>query len=222
MAAPVVQSSANGTTKPAGLADTDVVVIVANVDVAASASVSGFTLLGSVNGLSTQTTDAVVFGKYISSAAGEPASYTISGVTVFSSGIHRISGVDSTLLSGSAATTAFGTGQSSHVMPSVSPADTDCLLMWVMAPWVALTFGTPSGMTAGVANTVSGDDVFSWYETLTASGATGTRTGTITGGTTEYCGVSFALKPVAAAASTYPVHLLSSRTPYSPNYRGSR
>lgn len=111
-----------------------------------------------------------------------------------------------------AATTAETTDSTSHVAPSVESPTADGLLIcaWA-APHASGSYTEPGSMTAGPGSTDALTTIASGYETITAAGATGTRTATF-GVSEDYVSASVLLHgdPPAVAQTGGFSTLLSS------------
>lgn len=184
--------------KPSGAVDGDLLLAVcfADPDGAAVTAPAGWTLVGSAFAPA-----GIGFGRvYRKAASGEPASYTFTGSAGSSNNVIvlAVTGHDSATPIDVAATWGSGAASASHIAPSVSPTGSDSLLV---CGWYGLTTGAASTYTPPGTMTERADlqPPGLWIvssvatEGLTASGATGTRTATLTF-SRPYIGVSVAVK----------------------------
>ncbi|MUN41395.1 alkaline phosphatase D family protein [Actinomadura litoris] len=221
MAAPVAHTAAGDVTtatdpnngnitvsKPANVADGDVLVAILNSTVASTWDTvpAGWTLGAQYN--ATRTTS--VFTKPIPSAAAETATnyswHLAGGAGRIGALIFRATGVDGTTpidASGS----GVGTGTTTIVDPAVTAVSSEALLIAIFSSYIAS--GTPTTVTKpGSMTNVGGWNVTTGtnstthlvaYETLSASGSTGTRTATVSPAGANAAGFMFTLKPGSVA-----------------------
>lgn len=78
--------------------------------------------------------------------------------------------------------------------PSATATLTTDVLVCAITGFASTSFSTPAGMTAGVAVTGTATGGATFYQSITSTGATGTRSTTI-GTSSSYQGASFLLRP---------------------------
>lgn len=210
MADPSIRSSntSDGTnvfTKPTGLADGDILYIrytsFQNTATPPSAP-SGFTSVQS-GGLTHAAGDCLVgavFRKVITSAAGEPASYTVTRVgTVFYDG-GRIDAIQNADTATPEDDSGANTGTSTTPTTGANITTTvNGSLILISSTTYGQNCADPSGMTQDYE--IDGGDTEGWHESITGTTLTGaTRSSTI-GASVEWIWLFVAVKAVSAAAS---------------------
>lgn len=187
--------------KPANLADGDVLVLVAYKQLGGSTftTPSGFTSV--YTAVAASTRGFQVFGKAISSASGEPSSYTVTSSDSTSRWIlvaFRLPGLEASWQDAAPASDIYVTNTSTITDPSVTASaghtlglafnftnnSTAVYQSFSASGWSTLVNGT---VTSGSSTSV----VDVQYKELTASGATG--------------GVAFTMSPSAASAGGFLV-----------------
>jgi hypothetical protein len=200
MAAPAYQTAGTGVnasgttvdiTKPASLADTDVVIVGVGTSAANTMAAPDGTWTEHLDaGHSADDSSIAVYSKVITNAAGEPASWTFTSSpdsTKLVGGALRISGADQTTPVVVVGTKADGSDATNNaVATSITPGVADCLLVQITVAGGISAFthavmtervDVPSGGSGGDGTKVSMQMA---TETLSASSATGTRTASVT------------------------------------------
>lgn len=199
-------------TKPTGLADGDFVVISLALNGGSlSAAPTGFTLIFS------QITQAnprqYVYGKYITSAAGEGA-WTFTATSVTKTAIAQAYiGVDATQsLDVAAQTASNSTGSNVMTVPSVTTVTPGAWLIYAGAlNSSSATLTPPTGMTETLETAGIKKQSLN-RETIAAAGATGTRAAVASSATLAWAAGMFALRPAGASAGgTVPARSRQSR-----------
>ena len=183
-------------TKPSGLINGDAVIIMLD-STAGGAACAGFTNIGSIKVENFAGGYCVVLIKNNVTAASEPATYTITGATVFGKGITKVRGQDTTTFLSGSVTTLYNSSSSTITFPAVTPAHNDTAMFCVAAYWNSQSdYGTPSTFTRIFQDLATGDNASGHAKVLTggAGASTGTKTATATGAT-ESGAISFCIKP---------------------------
>lgn len=184
-------------TKPAGVADGDLLTAVcfADPDGAAVTAPAGWTQIGS-----TYSPASIGFGSaYRKVASGEGTSYVFTGSGASTNQVMMMAsfGHDTTTPYDVVPTWNSGAASLSHVAPSISPAGSDSFLVcafYVLVQGSGGAYTPPASMTERV-DAAAGSWIATCLDTqtLSASGATGTRTATCTDNRT-FIGMSLAIK----------------------------
>lgn len=183
----------SGLNKPASLANGDAVIIWLNCS-AGGAAVSGFTSIMSIKAENFSNVYNVALYKNNVTAASEPATYTVTGATVYSSGVTKVRGQDTTTFLSGSATSQYNTSSSTITFPSVTPTHAGTAMFCSAAYWNSQSdYGTPSSFTRMYQDLSTGDNSSAHGLILVSSGATGTKTATATGAT-ESGAISFCVK----------------------------
>lgn len=178
-------------TKPTGLTDGDVLITTMATDVAAGTPPSGFTTIGSATTAASER--VTVAYKVVTTASGEPASYTWTGQSGRTSiSITAFSGVDNTTPIDMAATTSVSTTPCSLSNTTVTNAA--LLLAMCVGDWSTAGMTVPASMTQLFNLGSPGRRVAGAYESQATAGATGTKSFTGSAGL-SMAGILFALRP---------------------------
>jgi hypothetical protein len=177
---------------------------------------SGWSQLGPLN------TTNETFGAYykpITNAAGEPGTYTWStsgGSARLMLAIFRVTGARLNAPQDAAGALAAYTGTSSVTDPAVTAVSSNALLLAFFinntgSSQPVSVFTNPASMTEVSQVSVGNSATPTAYsaievcaENLTASGATGTRTATISPAAANSCGFMVTIGPLAAGAANLP------------------
>lgn len=186
-------------TKPTGLADGDVLITTMGTSAASGTPPSGFTTIGSAT---TSASERVTVAyKVVTSAAGEPASYTWTGASGRSSvAITAYSGVDNTTPIDMAAATATGTA--SVALSNTTVTANAMLYAAAIGDWSTAGMTVPTGMSevfnlGNPGRRTAGADLIQ-----ASAGATGTQTFTGSSGL-SMAGIIFALRPSSGPPGSY-------------------
>ncbi len=207
-------SIASGTTswvvnKPSGALQDDIVIyIISTQDVGTITLPSGFVTISGPTDW--QGTRRVLFC-YKVLGAGEPSTYTftMSVSTAGTWGAVAFSGINtSSPISATGTFTFNSTGSTSMTASSVSPADTDTMLVMLGVTNSNGSMTPAGGMTerVDIVNTSAFNLSFIASELLSASGSTGSRVATISTSSQSVAGL-IALKPATVGGSSDTVPL---------------
>lgn len=194
-------SAANFTiTKPTGLANDDMLYVGFYIESdAAITAPSGFSTKGnSEQNLATHEHRYYLYEKRITNAAGEPADYTFSwtGAVWREAVCFAVVGAKKTGNPFNTALQTAASGASQNTTPAVSLTSTvdECLLIWFGSCFAGGSWTQPTGW---ILQYNSGSDHA--FATLGQStqGATGTITGSYTGGASGTTGLLAAIEPAA-------------------------
>lgn len=184
-------------TKPTGLADGDVLITTLGTSAAAGTPPTGFTTIGSAT---TSASERVTVAyKVVTSAAGEPASYSWTGASGRSSlTITAFSGVDNTTPIDMTAATATGTA--SVALSNTTVTNAALILAMAIGDWSTAGMTIPAGMTSLFNLGNPGRRTAGAYLEQATAGATGTKTFTGESGL-SMAGIIFALRPSSGPAT---------------------
>lgn len=209
---------------PAGVADNDVLVTFLGIGSAGLTPPSGWNLIGQATGQS--VISSYVYYHIVTSAAGEPASYTWSGWTAARSTAEgaRYSGVDNTTpIDVAASSLSNAAGATTLVLPSITTVTDGAMLVSCGGQDSATGTDTIPGTMSRVSDsTGTGKRFGSADETFATHGATGTRTWTFNSSTLAHSGVLGALRPAAAAGPVLSPPYLGAQARLSPPVRRGR
>lgn len=127
--------------------------------------------------------------------------------------VYVLSGADtSTVIDGTAATQNNSTSSTSHIAPSISPADSDSYLIChvnTMGGSGGGTYSPPGGMTESADFLIAGiTSVGNAIQQLAASGATGSKTFTITG-SASYQSLALAVLTAGGGTTADPAGIVA-------------
>lgn len=206
-------------TKPSGMSTGDAVfvVVVAYDNASVTATPNGWTPTNTLTAVRESTTEVInIFGFVRKIDGSEGASFQ----TDLSASVYRgavaipITGLGSTVYDTAGSTNGRA---SSQTLAGLTTANANELLIGVKAGYNQAVTVDPSNWTARLTY----DTVIEFYD-RTVAGAGAVSSEALTVGATEgWASLAAAFIPAAAGGTTYPVHMLSSRTPFTTNYRGS-
>jgi hypothetical protein len=189
---------------PTGLANGDIVLVVATHDQEDPTPPAGFTQIVSHN-YSGANRRITAFVKRITDAASEPATYTFSITTAARSSWIAIgfSGVDTTV-EDVAEVGQIGSGTTAWTSPSLTTVTPDAVLLSIIGANATASgqdLTPPADITEILEASGTGRELAVGEKVITTPGATGAKTWTspING---AYGGVSMALRPAPVAAPT--------------------
>ena len=222
-----VTSSASSTIAlPTGTAAGDLALIVHAGNQTDTAYVSGWTGVGLV----AYSTSSEMRAQYHTVTSGDVAAttFTIPG----SPGFNEIryvcwtftdAATPSVDISASDQANPSTSPNTTHSMPSVTTTGADRIVIVATAsrPQGTAWSSLPGGVTVDDSFIGSGIAMWSGHFAAATAGATGAKTVTHDVAYAGYVSWTVAVAG-ASASSAFPTFLLSSHTPFSPNYRGSR
>lgn len=222
-----VTSSASSTIAlPTGTAAGDLALIVHAGNQTDTAYVSGWTGVGLV----AYSTSSEMRAQYHTVTSGDVAAttFTIPG----SPGFNEIryvcwtftdAATPSVDISASDQANPSTSPNTTHSMPSVTTTGADRIVVVATAsrPQGTAWSSLPGGVTVDDSFIGSGIAMWSGHFAAATAGATGAKTVTHDVAFAGYVSWTVAVAG-ASASSAFPTFLLSSHTPFSPNYRGSR
>lgn len=222
-----VTSSASSTIAlPTGTAAGDLALIVHAGNQTDTAYVSGWTGVGLV----AYSTSSEMRAQYHTVTSGDVAAttFTIPG----SPGFNEIryvcwtftdAATPSVDISASDQANPSTSPNTTHSMPSVTTTGADRIVIVATAsrPQGTTWSSLPGGVTVDDSFIGSGIAMWSGHFAAATAGATGAKTVTHDVAYAGYVSWTVAVAG-ASASSAFPTFLLSSHTPFSPNYRGSR
>lgn len=222
-----VTSSASSTIAlPTGTAAGDLALIVHAGNQTDTAYVSGWTGVGLV----AYSTSSEMRAQYHTVTSGDVAAttFTIPG----SPGFNEIryvcwtftdAATPSVDISASDQANPSTSPNTTHSMPSVTTTGADRIVVVATAsrPQGTAWSSLPGGVTVDDSFIGSGIAMWSGHFAAATAGATGAKTVTHDVAYAGYVSWTVAVAG-ASASSAFPTFLLSSHTPFSPNYRGSR
>ena len=208
--------AATSVTTGAGTAAGDVLVCFHATDFYAAASMSQPTQPSGVGAWTTQATadlgtnDTHVKCYTATVTSGGAKTISVSPVTdeEVHIGLYVIAN-PGTIADGSAQTNLVSTVNNNFTLPSITTTGSDDVYLGcvVTGGSAISTFGTPTGMTAG-GQTNNFISLGLFYQTLSSSGATGTKSGSNTGSRTS-ANIAIAISSAATAASSAPLIVYS-------------
>lgn len=191
-------------TKPTGLADNDFAILYIAMNGGTFTSPpTGFTLIK--NELTQSNPKYLIYGKYITSVAGE-GTWTVTHSLVNSttiaqaySGVDATTQIDVTPLSGT-----NSTGSNTMTVAQVTTTVNDCLLIYGAAiNSSSNALSPPAGMTEDLETSGTKKQCAD-FESRPTAGATGSRAGAAVSNTLAWAAIMFALRPAATAAPGFP------------------
>lgn len=186
---------------PSGIADGDVLVTFLGIGAAGLTPPGGWNLIGQATGQA--VISSYIYYHVVTSAAGEPASYTWSGWTASRSTAQCVaySGVDNTTpVDVTASTQSNAAGATTVVLASITTVTNGAMLISCAGQDSAAGTDTIPGTMSRVSDsTGTGKRFGSADETDATAGATGTRTWTFDSSVLAHSGVLGALRPATGS-----------------------
>jgi hypothetical protein len=197
--------------KPAGLADGDVLVLAININ---GGNAVGFTGLTLPSGFTLQDSTpssnghrVVVATKAVSSASSEPSTYTTSwsGITANTSGaiLAAYSGIDTTTPADVAASTTSNASSASPTTPTVTTASDNAIVLSILAADSGAVTTSSGSPAVTVRADVGGRQISLSDRVLATAGATGVTTLGYNSAKT-HTGTTLALRPTGGGGGGSP------------------